>query len=102
MEIVKGKFGEKVFAICTDNKNKMVKMRKILQKNNPDLITYGFSAHYVNLLENDISSNTVTKHIVEVQIFFALTQNHEDFYKKPKVSSPATMLRSMEFSRGQR
>lgn len=42
------KFGKKVFAICTDNENKMVKMRTSLSEIYPSIITYGCSAHYLN------------------------------------------------------
>lgn len=67
------RFGIKIIAVCTDNENKMEKMRKILESENADLLTYGCSAHYVNLIENEVTPQTVLKHIVEVQKFF---RNH--------------------------
>lgn len=59
-----------VFAICTDNENKMKRMREILLQNSPKLLTYGCSAHYMNLAEKELGSNVIIKHIVEVQKYF--------------------------------
>ncbi|KAJ8895443.1 hypothetical protein PR048_000775 [Dryococelus australis] len=44
---------------------KMCTERKI-----PHLITYGCSAHLLNLAENNVSPETVMRHIVEVQKYF--------------------------------
>jgi len=59
-----------VFAVFTDNENKMKKMREILTTNHPKLLTYGCSSHYMNLAEKEIGTNVVVKHIVEVQKYF--------------------------------
>lgn len=67
------KFGKKVFAVCTDSESKMVKMRQLLTDDLPDLLTYGCSAHYLNLLEVEVTPQTIIKHIVEVHKFF---RNH--------------------------
>ena len=39
-----------VFAVCTDNKIKMLKARELLKKKHENLITYGCFANYVNLM----------------------------------------------------
>ena len=59
-----------MFAVFTDNENKMKKMREILTTNHPKLLTYGCSSHYMNLAEKEIGTNVVVKHIVEVQKYF--------------------------------
>ena len=48
-------------------------MRDILQKDNPQLIVYGCSAHWRNLLGQDVTPSTLMKHIVEIQKYF---RNH--------------------------
>lgn len=37
------------------------------------IITYGCSAHYLNLLEKVVTPQTIMKHVVEVQKYF---RNH--------------------------
>lgn len=59
--------------MCTDNENKMVKMKELLENKYPRLITYGCSSHHMNLLEKVVTPNSVLKHIVEVNKFF---RNH--------------------------
>lgn len=65
--------GINVFAVCTDNENKMLKTRELLEQKHEHLITYGCSAHYLNLLAEDISKKDILKHIAEVHKFF---RNH--------------------------
>lgn len=67
------KYNKKVFAICTDNENKMKKMRELVSEKYPHIITYGCSAHYLNLVEKEVTPKTVLKHIIEIQKFF---RNH--------------------------
>lgn len=64
------KLHSKVFAIVTDNENKMGKMWDILKKKYPDLITYGCSAHLLNLVERDVTPKTIMCHIVEINKYF--------------------------------
>ena len=52
-------FGIEVFSICTDNENKMIKTREIVKEKYPNMITYGCSALYLNLLEQEISNKDV-------------------------------------------
>ena len=51
----------------------MEKMRAALQEDDPDLTVYGCSAHWLNLLGLDLTSQSVMKHVVEVQKYF---RNH--------------------------
>lgn len=60
----------KVFAVVTDNEPKMTKMWEILNEKHPDLITYGCSAHLLNLVEKEISPKTVLSHIVKINKYF--------------------------------
>lgn len=67
------KFECEVVAIVTDNEAKMVKMRQLLKESDPDLTTYGCSAHYLNLLGNDITIAAIVGQVVEVNKYF---RNH--------------------------
>jgi hypothetical protein len=42
-------FDKKVFAICSDNENKMVSMLNIIESKYLDVITQGNSVYYFNL-----------------------------------------------------
>lgn len=70
IEKIKQEYDTKVFAICTDNEAKMRKVRRLITEKYPDMITYGCNAHYLNLLQEDVSNQQVMKHIVEVQKYF--------------------------------
>nr|XP_047131425.1 uncharacterized protein LOC124810501 [Hydra vulgaris] len=52
---IKKVYEQDVFAICTDNENKMKKMKEILKEEYPLLLTYGCSAHYLNLVEKQVT-----------------------------------------------
>jgi len=45
-------------------------MKQLLQEKCPDLVVYCCSAHYVNLIEKEVTPKTVMKRIVEVQKYF--------------------------------
>ena len=62
-----------IFVFCTDNENKMLRMKEILREKYHKLVTYGCSAHFLNLLEKDVSPNTILKHLIEVHKYF---RNH--------------------------
>ena len=66
----KEEFGCKVTSIVTDNAKAMENMRKALQEDDPDLIVYGCSSHWLNLLGNDHSVSTITSRITSVQKVF--------------------------------
>ncbi|CAL4060104.1 unnamed protein product, partial [Meganyctiphanes norvegica] len=71
----------KVFGICSDSENKMISARNKLKDRfeqrqevgelgNTDgrcLIVYGCAAHFLNLVEKDVSSKTVLSDVVAVQ-----------------------------------
>lgn len=69
IDYCKKDLGVEVFAICSDNENKMVKARELLEKEHK-LITYGCSAHYLNLLANEVTNKTIMKHIIALHKFF--------------------------------
>lgn len=60
------KYGHKVFAICTDNEAKMKKMRSLVKEAKPEILTYGCSAHYLNLVEQAVTPTTALEHIKKV------------------------------------
>nr|XP_047134881.1 uncharacterized protein LOC124812377 isoform X2 [Hydra vulgaris] len=51
----------------------MKKMRDSIKETYPNLLTYGCSAHYLNLLEKEVTHPDVIKHVVEVQKYFRNT-----------------------------
>lgn len=53
--------------MCADNENKMKKTRELV---NVQLLTYGCSAHYMNLAEKEVGTNVIIKHVIEVQKHF--------------------------------
>ena len=88
IEQAKTTYGCTIKTVVTDNSRNMEKMRKALEEENPDLITYGCLAHWLNLLGQDITPPTVIKHIVEVNKYFrnhhipgALLQEHQGSVK---------------------
>ena len=52
-------------------------MRELVSQSYPDVLTYGCSAHYMNLAEKDVGTNAVTKHIIEVQKYFRNVHQEE-------------------------
>lgn len=73
-----------VVAFCSDSESKMVLLQKKLKERfeerkkqenggGRDLIVYGCAAHYLNLVETEVTPKTVLKFIVEVQKYF---RNH--------------------------
>lgn len=64
-----------VFALVTDNENKMKKMKNLLAEQYPDILTYGCSAHWVNLIEKAVTPKSELKNIVEVHKYFR--NNHQ-------------------------
>jgi len=45
-------------------------MREIISSSYPKMLTYGCSAHYLNLAEKELGNNVAVKHIIEVQKYF--------------------------------
>ena len=67
------KFCCEVSAVVTDNEKKMDVMRKELQKEDNELITYGCSAHLLNLVGQDLTPSNIICQIVEINKYF---RNH--------------------------
>ena len=63
----------KVTGEVTDNEKKMEVMKQSLKEADPDLTAYGCSAHWLNLLGQDITPSQVINQVVEVNKYF---RNH--------------------------
>lgn len=64
------KYDAKIFAVVTDNENKMSKMWQILKEKQSKLIAYGCSAHLLNLVEKDVTPQTILHKIIKIQKYF--------------------------------
>ena len=64
---IEQKYARKVCSIITDNKKKMDKMNTLLQQDDDQLIFYGCSSHWLNLLGQELTPPQIMKHVVEVQ-----------------------------------
>lgn len=53
----------------------MVAFRKLISERFPKIKTYGCSAHYLNLVEQAVTPNSVIKCVVEINKFF---RNHHN------------------------
>lgn len=73
MAEIEQKYECKVRSIVTDNEKKMQKMKTLLQQDDDQLIVYGCSSHWLNLLGQELTPSTIMKHVVEVQKYF---RNH--------------------------
>ena len=62
-----------VTGVVTDNEKKMVAMKQNLHDSNPELTVYGCSAHWLNLLGQDITPAQVINQVVEINKYF---RNH--------------------------
>ena len=65
--------GCKVMCIVTDNENKMVRMKQLMQIVRPDISYSGCNAHWLNLLSKDLTPPGVVNHIIQINSFF---KNH--------------------------
>ena len=59
-----------VKALVTDNEKKMEAMRKIIQEKNPEIVVYGCSSHWLNLLGQDITPSQISAQVVEINKYF--------------------------------
>jgi len=75
IEEIKEKYGQEIFAICADNENKMNAVSAKLKLLYPHMITYGCSAHVINLCVKDIIPNILLEHVVKVQKHFRNKHN---------------------------
>ena len=63
----------KVTGVVTDNEKKMVAMKQNLVETDPELTVYGCSAHWLNLLGQDVTPPQIINQVVEVNKYF---RNH--------------------------
>ena len=66
-------YGCKVRTVVTDNAKNMERVRKALEEEDLDLVTYDCLAHWLNLLGQDITPTDVMKHVVDINKYF---RNH--------------------------
>lgn len=59
----------------------MALMREKLKLAYPNLITYGCASHMLNLLANEITPNSLIKHVIEVQKYFRNKHNAHGWLK---------------------
>lgn len=75
--IAKEKYDCEVKSIVSDNAKNMEKMRCQLEEKSESegstLITYGCAAHWLNLLGQDITPSSITKHVTDIHKYF---RNH--------------------------
>ena len=88
IEEIKEKYDQEIFAVCADNENKMNAVSEILKLDNPHLITYGCSAHIINLCFKDITPHNLLEHIVKVQKHFRNKQCAHGWLTKKKGLMP--------------
>ncbi len=72
IEFVKNTYNKDVFACVTDNENKMVAMRTELESKY-NILTYGCSAHYANLVAGKAIEPNTKSRVVHIQKHF---RNH--------------------------
>ena len=73
IKICKEMSNKNIFAIVTDNENKMNSFRKKISNEYPEILTYSCNFHYLNILEQHISPQTVLKHVIQIQKYM---RNH--------------------------
>ena len=62
-------YGCKVIGFVSDNEAKMLRTRAIIQESN-GIEVVGCAAHYLNLVQKDVTPKTVVARVVEVQKYF--------------------------------
>ena len=75
IESAEEKYGCHVIGFVSDNENKMIRVRAILEEwRGKSFITYGCSAHYLNLVQNEATPPPIKNQLMEVQKYF---RNHQ-------------------------
>lgn len=73
----------RIRSVVTDNAANVKKTRLLLEKRpDLDIITYGCSAHILNLLANDCQSPDITKHVLSVVKYFRNNHFANACYRK--------------------
>ena len=79
------RYGCKVGTLVTDNAANMVKMRRQVASdshtNETNIISYGCSAHYLNLLAKDVEIPSVKEHIIQIVKYFRNSHLPAAWYK---------------------
>ena len=75
-------YGCKVRSFVTDNAANMTKMRRQLAEDNELIISYGCSAHILNLLAKDVEISGVKEHVVHIVKYFRNTHLPAAWYKQ--------------------
>lgn len=75
IESAEEKYGCRVIGFVSDNENKMICVRAILEEwRGKAFITYGCSAHYLNLVQAEATPPAIKNQLMEVQKYF---RNHQ-------------------------
>lgn len=80
IERLKSQYNCNVASFVTDNAANMAKMRKEL-KNSDTIITYGCSAHLLNLLSKDLEISSIKEHVVQIIKYFRNNHAANSLYK---------------------
>lgn len=80
IERLKTRYSCRVASVVTDNAANMAKMRKNIK--NANTITYGCSAHLLNLLSQDLDMGTVKEHVVQIIKYFRNNHAASALYRK--------------------
>ena len=79
------RYGCRVGTFVTDNGSNMVKMRRQVASDSHDtdtnIISYGCSAHYLNLLAKDVEIPSVKEHIIQIVKYFRNSHLPAAWYK---------------------
>ena len=75
------RYGIHVASFVTDNASNMVKMRRELAAESGDIIAYGCSAHYLNLLTKDVEIGGVKENIVQIMKYFRNVHLPSSWYR---------------------
>lgn len=76
---LKSQYNCNVASLVTDNAYNMAKMRNDLKKS--DIITYGCSAHLLNLLSKDFEIGIIKEHVVQIVKYFRNNHAASALYK---------------------
>ncbi|XP_029655938.1 uncharacterized protein LOC115229781 [Octopus sinensis] len=80
-QLAEQRFGCKIGSLVTDNAANMTKMRRIMMEDGNEIITYGCSAHYLNLLVKDVEVADVKGTIVTINKYFRNVHLPAAWYK---------------------
>ena len=85
VEEIKENYNINVFALCSDNENKMERMKELVEIQYHTILMYDCSAHYLNLLEKDVTPKTILNYIVDMNKYFDIHHLSHGLLKKKKM-----------------